>query len=151
MFTCTFMWVQVHNLPFDCMNSYVGFGVGVFVGKVLHVEIDATGNGWGKFLSILVELDFSKPLVRGKMMVIMNQRIFVQFKHKRLPQICFHRRMITHSTMGYSKNKNMVSDEELPIRQHGAWLRASVSNPTVALSRFVSVYSTGCVSFSFDA
>lgn len=56
-FSHTFIWVQLHNFYFGCMNSVIGSKVGDSIGKVVHLESDSYGHWWGKFMHILVEID----------------------------------------------------------------------------------------------
>lgn len=44
------------------MTKEVGAQLGSGAGKVLEVEVDENGLGWGNFLSIKVEVDITKPL-----------------------------------------------------------------------------------------
>lgn len=41
----------------------------------------------GKSLRVLVEVDLMKPLARGKILELIGQRRFVQFKYERLPRL----------------------------------------------------------------
>lgn len=50
VFTQTYIWVQVHNLPFGCMNTNIGVQLGSAIGPIYHVEADDRGTSWGRFL-----------------------------------------------------------------------------------------------------
>jgi hypothetical protein len=43
-----------------------------------HVEVDVTNNGigWGRFLRIRVEIDITKPLLRAKIMEVVEGKLF---------------------------------------------------------------------------
>lgn len=90
LFSSTYIWVPLHNLPFGCMNSNIGFKLGMPVGNVLHVESDSKGHGWGKFMPVLVELDIQNPLPRGKMPLLDGKSICISFLYERLPRFCFN-------------------------------------------------------------
>ncbi|XP_042949100.1 uncharacterized protein LOC122281356 [Carya illinoinensis] len=66
VFNYELFWVQIHNLPLNSMNQEVGGQVGAIIGKVLKVDVDEEGWGWGRCLRVQVEVDLYKPLVRGK-------------------------------------------------------------------------------------
>ncbi|XP_041009374.1 uncharacterized protein LOC121253429 [Juglans microcarpa x Juglans regia] len=97
MFSHTYIWVQLHNLPFGCMNSDIGNKLGKSIGKMLHGESNSKGHGWGKFMCVLVELDLHQPLVRGKMLLLDGKTIFVAFKYEQLPKFCFRCGRIKHA------------------------------------------------------
>lgn len=97
-FSHTFMWVQMHNLPYACMNSNVGLRIGASICKVFHVDEDEHGKGWGQFLKCLVEMNLTKPLLRGKTLLLEGKQIIVSFKYERFPKFCFGCGMITHSS-----------------------------------------------------
>ncbi|KAF5454944.1 hypothetical protein F2P56_024573 [Juglans regia] len=42
-------WVQLHDLPFACMNRDCGMQIGGVIGKVINVDTNTEGCGWGKY------------------------------------------------------------------------------------------------------
>lgn len=61
------------------MNSKVGSHIGAIIGSVVHVEVDFAGNGWEKFLRVLVEVNCYKLLIHGTMLSLPGSRIFNSF------------------------------------------------------------------------
>lgn len=59
-------WVQMHNLPLGMMTKERGEQIGGSVGKVLEVDVEEDGIGWGRFLQVEIELPLFKPIARGK-------------------------------------------------------------------------------------
>lgn len=62
-----YMWLQLHDLPFGCMNVDGREQFGVSLGRVKEVDVDTSGNGWGQAPRVKVEIDITKPLMRGRM------------------------------------------------------------------------------------
>ncbi|CAL9002135.1 unnamed protein product [Prunus brigantina] len=63
-------WVQVHNVPLSCMSTNMGRQIGNSFGRCLDVMEGMDGECLGKFLRIRVSVDVSKPLRRGKKMLL---------------------------------------------------------------------------------
>ncbi|XP_042942840.1 uncharacterized protein LOC122277023 [Carya illinoinensis] len=118
-FTKEEFWVQVFNMPFGCMTREIGMQVGNNVGKVVKVHVDQRGIGWGKFLRIRVEIDITKPLLRGIFISVEGKQTWIQLRYERLPSFCFNCGTIKHTTQGCILSRN----EEK--QQYGAWLRAA--------------------------
>ncbi|XP_042939449.1 uncharacterized protein LOC122274478 [Carya illinoinensis] len=78
-------WIQVHNLPFAGMNKEMGMLVGAGLERVLEVEVDIEGYGWGSFSRIKAEVNVTKPLVRGHFLKFGNKQSWLSFKYERLP------------------------------------------------------------------
>jgi hypothetical protein len=72
--TCTSsaFWIRVFNLPIKSMIWEVGEDIGRAIGNLVEVDVFENGLGWGKHLRIRVEVDVTKPLLRGK--ILMRER-----------------------------------------------------------------------------
>ncbi|KAJ0017174.1 hypothetical protein Pint_11951 [Pistacia integerrima] len=81
-FTHEPFWVQLHNMPFAAMNNDCGVQLASAIGKVLEVEVGENGLGWGSFLRVKVEVELTKPLVRGRILRIGEQKLWIAFKLK---------------------------------------------------------------------
>ncbi|KAF5445241.1 hypothetical protein F2P56_034307 [Juglans regia] len=143
-FTHTYLWIQLHNLPFGCMNAEIGVQLGSSVGKVIHVEADEMGICWGRYLRVLLELDFTMPLIRGKMINVYGKRSFIQFKYERMPRFCFYCGLLLHGTNGCSQKPYVGSERDVSNLQYGSWMRASITGPYLGLSKFVSAIPMDC-------
>lgn len=62
----------MHSFPFSWMNCHVGEHISCLLGTIEHVNVDQNGIRWGQFLRIRVSLDFTKPLVQGKSLMVQD-------------------------------------------------------------------------------
>ncbi|KAF5442788.1 hypothetical protein F2P56_035410 [Juglans regia] len=115
-------WLQVHNMPLASMTLKVGNQVGGNVGRVIKVQTDTRGIGWGKFLRIRVEVDITKVLMRGMFLTIDGRKTWVTFKYERLPIFCLRCGVIKHVGKICPQDSNGSSQN-----QYGAWLRATAA------------------------
>ncbi|KAF5454463.1 hypothetical protein F2P56_024125 [Juglans regia] len=93
-------WVQFHDLPIACMNKAGGEKLGETVGRVLEVELQEDGSGWGSFLRILIEIEIEKPLARGRTIAIKGRTYWIPLKFEKLPHFCFRCGSIIHGEGG---------------------------------------------------
>ena len=63
-------WIWVSNIPIKSMNSTVGNYIANEIGIPILVDAPKSGLAWGPFLRIRVDIDITKPLMRGKMIHI---------------------------------------------------------------------------------
>lgn len=101
-FQLELFWIQIHNLPFPGMNKEVGSLIVFGLGKVLKIEVDTEGFGWGSFLRVCVEVNITKPLPRGHFPKIGARQYWLAFKYERLPQICFKCGLLMHGKGSFS-------------------------------------------------
>lgn len=116
-------WVQIHDMPILCMNRGVGLKIGASLGTVIDVDVAGDGVGWGRCLRIQVNLDVTKPLERGRALLLDAKSIWVTFKYEKLPLFCFNCGRILHGSRGCPSprlKKSGVSEES----PWGSWLRA---------------------------
>lgn len=103
------------------MIHEVGVQIGERIGRVIIVQVDDRVIGWGKFLSIRVEMNIAKALIRGMFLTLEGKKTWVPIKYGCLPTFCFRCGVVKHPKQGCSlcplgSNK----------MQYGAWLRAPV-------------------------
>ena len=55
------------------MGKEVGYQIGVTMGTVEDVDTNEEGVGWGKFLRVRIQIDGTKPLVRGQVMNLLGK------------------------------------------------------------------------------
>ncbi|KAJ0089496.1 hypothetical protein Patl1_14179 [Pistacia atlantica] len=120
-FTHEPFWVQLHNMPFTAMNDDYGVQLASAIGKVLEVDVGANGLGWGSFLRVKVEVELTKPLVRGRILRIGEQKYWIAFKYERLQNFCFKCGVLKHKNRGCSS----IRQTEESSNQFEPWLRAS--------------------------
>jgi hypothetical protein len=106
------------------MNRAVGFQIGGSMGVVEEVDVTGDGVGWGRCLRIRVAIDLTKPLDRGRALIIQGKSIWVKFRYEKLPSFChfcgriYHGRIICEKKQGFRMNDDDVG------KQWGMWLRA---------------------------
>lgn len=97
-FTEVAFWVQVHNVPFNCMNSVMAQRLGEVIGKVEEIENSGMNDWTGPFMRIRVIIDITKPLRRG--LKVKNSEgliVWCPILYEKLPDICFGCGLIGHS------------------------------------------------------
>lgn len=63
-------WIRVFNIPIKSMNTTVGNHIVKEVGTPLLIDASKSGLAWGPFLRMRVDIDITRPLMRGKMVHI---------------------------------------------------------------------------------
>lgn len=82
-------WIRVFNIPVKSMNRIVGNCIANEICIPLLVDAPKTDLAQGPFLRIQVDIDITKPLMRGKMIHIEDlEEGWVYFKYERLPIFC---------------------------------------------------------------
>lgn len=118
-------WVQIHDLPLICLTRGVGRKIGESLGKVLEVEVPGEDAGWGRSLRLKVLLDITKPLDRGRALILEGKSVWISFKYEKLPLCCFNCGRIIHGSQG-CPNPRLNSLVKPENSQWGTWLRADV-------------------------
>ena len=117
-------WIRVFNIPIKSMNATVGNYIANEIGIPLLVDAPKSGLAWGPFLRIRVDVDITKPLMRGKMIQIEGmEKGWVQFKYERLPIYYYRCGILGHQERECQKTKKgcfTVNEDDL---QFGPWLR----------------------------
>lgn len=91
------MWVQMLELPLACMNECEGKRIGDTIGEVIEVESEVDGSGWGCFLRVLLVMDLSKPIARGRTITVDGIKYRIPLWYEKLPHLCFNCGFIVHS------------------------------------------------------
>ncbi|XP_040987664.1 uncharacterized protein LOC121235381 [Juglans microcarpa x Juglans regia] len=123
-------WVHAYNMPFSSMTYEVGVQIGGCIGRVITIQVDDRGIGWGKFLRIRVEVNISEALLRGVFLSFAGKKTWVPLKYERLPTFCFKCGVIKHAKSGCSVSS--LGDSKL---QYGAWLRAPATKDSEDLHK----------------
>ena len=69
-FQYSHFWIQVFNIPIKSMNFFVGTRIANEIGVSLLVDGPKSRLARGPFLRIWVDIDITKPLMRGKIIQI---------------------------------------------------------------------------------
>ena len=85
VFLHSLVWVQVYGMPLLCMTKGIGSKIGASLGELEEVDVAGDGLGWSRCLRIRVSIDLSKPLERGRALVLGEKTHWVNFKYEKMP------------------------------------------------------------------
>jgi hypothetical protein len=94
------VWIQVHDMPLLCMTKSIGAKIGASLGVLEDVDVAGDGVGWGRCLRLRVTIDLSKPLERGRALVVGGKTEWVSFQYEKLPLFCFSCGRVVHQKQG---------------------------------------------------
>nr|POE89728.1 hypothetical protein CFP56_49500 [Quercus suber] len=105
------------------MNSSVDSQIANEIGVPILVDGSKSGFAWGPFLRIRVDIDVTKPLMRGKMVHIEGAgEGWVFFKYERLPTFCYRCGILGYQEQECRKvHKGCLSIDEDGF-QFGPWM-----------------------------
>ncbi|KAL5823208.1 hypothetical protein ACOSQ4_021108 [Xanthoceras sorbifolium] len=111
------------------MTKEAGLQLGSKVGKVKDIDTGASGECMGKYLRIRVNIDISKPLLRGIRVSLdeSEESMMLLIRYERLPEFCFGCGLVGHQVRecpSVPRDAEFVQTDHQPF---GPWLRASNS------------------------
>lgn len=106
-------------MPLASMTHDVGVQIGENIGRVITVQVDDRGIGWGKFLRIRVEVNISEALLKGVFLTFKGKKTWVPLKYECLPIFCFKCGVIRHAKQSCS-----ISSLGSSKLQYGVWMQA---------------------------
>lgn len=93
---CPF-WIQLRNVPLECLSVEVGRKLMKVFGDVQEVSIVQLNGNQGRCLRVKVELDITRPLPRGKHASTAEWNSFwIPFQYEKLPIQCHYCGLIGH-------------------------------------------------------
>lgn len=98
------------------------------LGNVYDVMLVEAGDKEERHVKILVELDLTKPLLRGTRLKYKQIEILVEFKYEQLPMFCFYCGIIGYNERMCSKRKPNISTDCVLKDQFSHWLRLGGKN-----------------------
>lgn len=126
-------WVQIHKVPIMCMNNETVIALGESIGRVKEVETDSSGECIGKFVTLRISVDITKPL---KKVVVLTQDdvdyggvnddeedkedFSMLVVYEKLPDFCFCCGRIRHQYRECIHYKSQSKDE----LAYGSWGKA---------------------------
>lgn len=128
-FTKVSFWVQIHNVPFKCLNRDMAMQLGNCLGKMERVDCEGQQNWVGAFLGVRVTIDITKPLRRGiKLRLSGDKEVWCPIQYEKLPDFCYQCGKLGHS----------IRECDVPVagllrsglNQYGDWLRAPIFRGT---------------------
>jgi hypothetical protein len=123
-FSCSPIWVQIHNMPLGCMNRAMGAQIGQTIGEVEDVAVAEDDVGWGRYLRVRVVINLFQPLERGRTLSISGSSCWVTFKYEKLPIFCFRCGCIIHGPKGCLEVSVRKPNHGEGSEGWGQWLRA---------------------------
>lgn len=78
-----------------------------------------------RYVKLLVDVDLTKPLIRGVNIRFEADRRWVMFKYEQLPQFCVYCGLIGHGEKICERKIKDAKNEKLSEGQYGEWLKAS--------------------------
>ena len=90
-------WVQLHNVPDQCLTQATGEAVGNIIGTLVQVADLANDGEGGEFLRIRTVIDINKPLPRCCKLWSEGEHVgWALLKFERLPNFCYCCGKVTH-------------------------------------------------------
>ena len=117
-------WVQLHGLPVNKLNERTAYGIGRSIGEVSRASQSDELIGWN-FLRTRVGIDVTRPLSRGRKVLISNDReVWVNFKYEKMPNFCYWCGMVSHDAKECKVWLSSKGSLSLDQQEFGPWLRA---------------------------
>lgn len=85
--------------------------------------ISENGSKEGRYAKLLVEIDLTKPLIRGTKLRCNGEMQWVMFRYENLPFYCFYCGMIGHGERLCDKKMSDARNGRLSEGEYGDWLR----------------------------
>lgn len=77
-------------------------------------------------MKLLVEIDVTKPLLRGTTLKFKQNETWIQFKYEQLPFLCYYCGCIGNNEMNTIQRKHDLRLNVLKENQYGSWLRVGL-------------------------
>ena len=121
-------WLQFHGLPIDQLTDETAIMIGNTVGNVIHSQVKEELIG-GDFLRIRVNVEITKPLCRGRKVLLETGReIWVSFKYEKIPNFYYWCGFVSHDDKDCSKWLASKGTLDITKQEFGAWLWAPPFN-----------------------
>ncbi|KAK3222932.1 hypothetical protein Dsin_009957 [Dipteronia sinensis] len=77
----------------------MGECLGQLIGELVDIDVEVTGECFGKYMRIKVATDVSKPLKRFLREELLNkgEESLLLLRYEKLPEYCYHCGIIRHS------------------------------------------------------
>ncbi|KAL5792899.1 hypothetical protein ACOSP7_001493 [Xanthoceras sorbifolium] len=142
-FTNVQFWVQLHNVPLVCMTKEIGWALGSKIGRVMDIDVGATGDCLGRFLRVRVVIDITKPLNRYLRVGLSegDPDTVLLLRYERLTEYCFQCGVVGHVVREFQIANDIGGSSLAPDYKFGVWMRAE-SPPKARFSRTAAASST---------
>uniref|UniRef100_A0A803QPD8 CCHC-type domain-containing protein n=1 Tax=Cannabis sativa TaxID=3483 RepID=A0A803QPD8_CANSA len=126
-YAITPFWIQVFWLSFLSKSEALAKILGNMIGTFLEVHEDSLNEGWGPFLRMRVEIDVSKPLLRGQFVPFpwMAGELWIDYRYGRLPDFCYECGIIGHVFDKCPLFFEKLDEGIEPNLPYGPWMEGS--------------------------
>lgn len=122
-------WVQVHNISINYRNGSVAEDICAAIGLVDCSTADLESEG-GSYIRVRVTLDVFQPLHRGRIIKLKEgEKVWVNFKYKRLPNICYWCGCLDHGDKECDIWIQSKGTLQVTSQQFGSWIQAIPTSP----------------------
>ncbi|CAD6213027.1 unnamed protein product [Miscanthus lutarioriparius] len=95
------IWVRIYNIPFGLMNGKWGYVIAKKIGPVEKLEVDDQDRAWGAYLRAKVQINITKPLMRGVSIFSTKRQAkeWYEVRYEKLPNYCYSCGIIGYSSV----------------------------------------------------
>ena len=130
-FQFTTFWIQIHELPVQCLNQETRDAIGRSLGTPLLMIDTESEGGKGNYLRVRVRIDITKPLHRVRKVWSKGSVIGCEnLKYKRLPNFYYWCGLVSHDARDcerWIRNKGSLKKSD---QNFGDWIRAEIDLTT---------------------
>lgn len=117
-------WVQLHNVSLSRMSKENAESIRASIGEVEEEDVPASGQGYGRFLSIRVKVEIRQPLCRGRLVDLGDRDpIWVAFRYERLLVFCYKCGKLNHDERDCQGKSKFRGNQRSVESQYGPWLK----------------------------
>lgn len=124
LFQRTQMWIQMWHIPVQWLSSEIVWKARKIFKQCYIVIIPKSGSKEERYAKMLVEVDLTKPLLKGTKISFEGEQRWVMFKYEQFPSFCFYCRSIGHGERRSGMKISYLKNLKLHKGQYGEWLRA---------------------------
>ena len=130
-FQFTTFWIQIHELPVQCLNQETRDAIGRSLGTPLLMIDTESEGGKGNYLRVRVRIDITKPLHRVRKVWSKGSVIGCEnLKYKRLPNFCYWCGLVSHDARDCERWIRSKGSLKKSDQNFGDWMRAKIDLTT---------------------
>ncbi|XP_060673331.1 uncharacterized protein LOC132803803 [Ziziphus jujuba] len=127
-------WIQIHGLPLQYMTRENALKIRGLFPTVLQCEYTSRTNIIGmKYMRLQVEVDTSKPLLKGFFQKVGNGGSWIKFAYERLAEFCYNCGKLEHGKGICTEPPSAEQSSE--ENSYGPWMRAKATASTAINDR----------------
>ena len=130
-FQFTTFWIQIHDLPIQCLNQQTRDAIGKSLGTPLLMTDTESEGGKGNYLRVRVRIDITKPLHRIRKVWSEGAVIgCALLKYERLPNFCYWCGLVSHDARDCERWIRSNGSLKKSDQNFGEWMRAEIDLTT---------------------